>query len=92
MHAGDNIGSVEVALSMSRHEHEHAHGRHGHRREYPGDGGPHQEIAQEALGRAQEVDEAGPVGGTARNEVVQEAREDTNVGPDVLGDRERVER
>lgn len=85
MDASHNVGSVEVALSMGRQKHEEAHDRHGQRRKEGGDGGPHEEVAEEALGRAQEVDEPGPSGGcAARKEIVEEPRDDADVGSDVL--------
>lgn len=92
MHAGDNVGGVEKALSVGCHQHEEAHDRDGDGWKEAGDGGPHEKIAQEALGRAQEVYDPWSGCGCASKEVVEEAGEDSGVDSDVLEDGDKVER
>jgi len=91
MDAGDNVGGVEEALSMGCHQHEEAHDGDGYRRKEAGHSGPHEEIAQEALGRAQEVDDPGTGCGCAGKEVVEEAGENAGVDSDILEDGDKVE-
>jgi len=92
MHAGDNVGGVEKALRVGSQQHEEAHDSDGDGWKEAGDGGPHEEIAQEALGRAQEVDNPGPGCGFSSKEVVKEAGENSGVGSDVLEDGDKIER
>ncbi|PON93317.1 hypothetical protein TorRG33x02_108880 [Trema orientale] len=78
---------------MSGQQHEEAHDRDRRPGNQSGDCGPHKEVAQKALGRAQKVDNPRPTTRARGSEVgVENPREDSEVDPDVLEDRDCVER
>ncbi|KAI3440639.1 Nodulin-like domain-containing protein [Psidium guajava] len=77
---------------MRGNQHEQAHCRHGRPAQDPGNGCPHQGVAQQVLGRPSEVDHPRPA--TAAGIVgvgVEEAGEDAAVGAEVLEDGDGVE-
>lgn len=89
----DHIGGVEKSLSMSRQKHEEAHQRHRRPRDQTDDGGPNEEIAQEALDRTGSVDHPWTTETrvTEGDGGIEKAWEDASVGANVLEDRNGVE-